>query len=244
MQVTTFPITLIESSMITPKVKHFTFQCDLSPAFQFIAGQFITVHFEYEGKLLKRSYSVANQPQQNNRIEFAAGFVEQGPGTQLLFNLKPGDTLQISGPYGRLTLKESLPSRYLLVATSTGVTPFRAMLGELKQRLSQNPQLKIVILQGVQKRDELLYGQEFLDFVHLHPQVCFRPYFSREKAEQLTENEYSGYVQTAFSELQLNPEQDMVYLCGNPSMIDDAFNALKEQGFTTHQVIREKYISN
>ncbi|QDP71797.1 ferredoxin--NADP reductase [Legionella israelensis] len=243
MQVTTFPITLEESFMLSPKVKHFIFKCEHSPPFHYLPGQFITVHFEKEGKILRRSYSVANPPEQNNRIEFAAGYVEHGPGTELLFNLKPGDNIQINGPFGRLICKEESPKRYIFVATSTGVTPYRAMIPELKKRL-ENSNLKIVILEGVQKREDLLYGEEFKTFARQYPeQVIFRPYLSRESANHLLEGEYSGYVQLAFPELNLRPENDMIYLCGNPAMIDDAFEYLKEQGFTTQQIIREKYIS-
>jgi ferredoxin-NADP reductase len=243
MQVNTFPITLVDSYMITPKVKHFVFNCELSPTFNYLPGQFITIHFERDGKTLKRSYSIANEPKQDNRIEFAAGFFENGPGTELLFNLKPGDVVNINGPFGRLIFKDEIPVRYILVATSTGITPYRAMLSELSKRFEQNPQLEVVILQGVQKREEILYANDFVSFSQKHPQVTFRAHLSRELPQELQENEYSGYVQHAFPELNLNPEQDVVYLCGNPGMIDDAFNYLKEQGFAMQQIIREKYIS-
>lgn len=243
MQVNTFPITLKESFMITPKVKHFIFNCELSPEFSYLPGQFITIHFEHEGKSLKRSYSIANEPKQNNQIEFAAGYFENGPGTELLFNLKPGDVININGPFGRLIMKDEIPGRYLLIATSTGITPYRAMLQELGKRMEAQPELQVVILQGVQRREEILYCEEFKAFAQKYPQATFRPYLSRQTAEELQENEFSGYVQHAFPTLDLNPHQDVVYLCGNPGMIDDAFNYLKEQGFAMQQIIREKYIS-
>ncbi len=229
--------------MISPNVKHFIFRANLSPAFDYLAGQFITIHFEHEGKMLKRSYSIANVPTQNNRIEFAAGYVEGGPGTQLLFNLAPGDTININGPFGRLILKEDTPRRLILAATSTGITPYRAMIDALKDRLRKQPELKIVILQGVQRREDLLYTDEFLMLAQEFPQVTFRAHLSRESQENLLPHEHKGYVQRAFPELNLNPEEDLVYLCGNPGMIDDAFNDLKERGFAMQQIIREKYIS-
>lgn len=243
MHVNTFPITLEESFMISPKVKHFIFKCELAPPFTYLPGQFITIHFEKDGKSLKRSYSIANEPNQDNRIEFAAGYFEGGPGTELLFNLKNGETININGPFGRLIFKDELPGRYILVATSTGTTPYRAMLRELGQRIEQQPDLQVVILQGVQRREEILYAEEFRAFANKYPQVSFRPYLSREEADQLRDNEFKGYVQHAFPELNLNPAQDVVYLCGNPGMIDDAFNYLKEHGFVMQQIIREKYIS-
>jgi ferredoxin-NADP reductase len=243
MQINTFPITLVESFMISPKVKHFIFNCQVSPYFNYVPGQFITIHFEHQGKTLKRSYSIANIPKHDNKIEIAAGFFENGPGTELLYNLKPGDIIQISGPYGRLTLKEEQYNRFILVATSTGITPYRSMLQDLEKRLEQHPELHVVILQGVQRHEEILYADEFRDFAKKYPQVLFMPYLSRQAEHELHENEYRGYVQHAFPSLNLNPHQDIIYLCGNPGMIDEAFNSLKEQGFAMQQIIREKYIS-
>ena len=244
MSPTTFPIILEDSYMLSPRVKHFIFKCSNTPVFNYQPGQFITLHFEYENKTFRRSYSIANAPAQDNRIEFAAGYIEGGPGTNLLFNLKPNDILHINGPFGRLILKDSIPQRYILIATSTGITPYRSMINELKHRLLSNPSLEVVILQGVQKREDMLYHNEFLDLSTAFPRVIFRAQLSRETNKNLEAYEYIGHVQSAFDELRLNPEQDMVYLCGNPGMIDDAFADLKDKGFAPQQIIREKYISN
>ena len=43
-------------------------------------------------------------------------------------------------------------------------------------------------------------------------------------------------------ELNLNPERDIVYLCGNPDMVDQAMAWLKELGFPVARVRREKYL--
>jgi NAD(P)H-flavin reductase len=44
--------------------------------------------------------------------------------------------------------------------------------------------------------------------------------------------------------LSLNPDEDIVYLCGNPGMIDESFAYLKDKGFALQRIIREKYISS
>lgn len=245
MAINTFPIILKDAFMLSSSVKHFVFQCELTPAFDYLPGQFITLHFERDDKIFRRSYSIANVPTQNNLIEIAAGFIKDGPGTDLLFNLKQGDTLQASGPYGRLTLKEPpYPKRYILVATSTGITPYRAMLAELVNRLKNHPELNIVILQGVQRQNDILYGDEFTALTEKHSQISFYACLSRENKINLSHHEFAGHVQNLFPELNLNPENDVIYLCGNPTMIDDAFLLLKEKGFPMQHIIREKYISN
>lgn len=238
------PATLIESFMLTPKVKHFILNVDASIAFNYLPGQFITIHFEHDGKTLKRSYSIANPPNGNNRIEFAAGYVDNGPGSDYLFALTPGDIINITGPFGRLILKDNMPKRYILVATSTGITPYRAMLDELHKRLNDNSELSVLIMLGVQNTEDALYAEEFIHFCEAHPlQADFRLQLSRSDGLNLAPRHYQGYVQHAFADIAINPTEDMVYLCGNPSMIDQAFDSLKAKGFTMPQIIREKYIS-
>ncbi len=244
MSINTFSAILFKSYMISPSVKHFVLQSNNNPAFEYLPGQFITLHFEHQGKSLRRSYSIANAPQQNNLIEFAANYIKGGPGSELLFNLKEGDTLQVSGPYGRLLLRDENPKRYVFIATSTGVTPYRAMIAALKQRMEIDPNLHVVVLLGVPKREDVLYGQEFLNWAAETSRFTFRAHLSRdEPKEDWLPHEHAGRVHAAFPELKLNPEDDLVYLCGNPAMIDEAFNLLKEQGFSTQNIIREKYIS-
>ena len=243
MQANTFSITLEDAYMISPNVKHFIFKTAEDHTFNYLPGQFITIYFEVDGKKVHRSYSIANPPNADHRIELAAGFVENGPGTTLLFQLKPGDSLQANGPFGRLILKETSPKRYIFVATSTGITPYRAMLTELTQRLKNEPDLNLVLLQGVQTRADLLYHDEFMAFAAENPRVIYRVHLSREEAPPLCEQTFTGYVQHAFPALTPEPEQDIFYLCGNPSMVDDAFTWLKERGFTPQHIIREKYIS-
>ncbi|MDF1677570.1 MAG: FAD-binding oxidoreductase [Legionellaceae bacterium] len=241
MQANTFTITLEEAYMLTPSVKHFIFTPE--EPLSYLPGQFITVHIERDGKILRRSYSIANAPRKDQKIEFAAGFVEGGVASELLFHLKPGDTLSTTGPFGRLTLKEEDPSRYIFMATSTGITPYHAMLPKLQERLDANPNLQIVILQGVQTHDDLLYHDTFLAFANQTPQVTYRAQLSRAKKEALQAHEHVGYVQTALPELNLNPEADIVYLCGNPGMVDESFSELKDRGFAIQRIVREKYIS-
>lgn len=243
MAITTFTIKLKWAEMIAPQVRHLAFETEDGEPFRFTAGQFITIHFECEGKTLRRSYSLATNSKKSDLIEVAVGHFAGGPGTKLLFNLNPGESVVASGPFGKLTLPNENPKRYIFVATSTGVTPFRTMLPELEKRMT-NDELKVVLLQGVQRREDLLYGKEFIELANKFSNFDFRAHYSRENGLMAQPHEYKGYVQSAFTSLQLDPENDVVYLCGNPSMIDEAFTTLKDLGFDGKNVRREKYISS
>ncbi|MAZ38798.1 MAG: ferredoxin--NADP(+) reductase [Legionellales bacterium] len=243
MAIKTFPAKLVWHKMLSPKVKHLAFKREDGEKLNYIPGQFISVHFEHEDKPLRRSYSIATVDQTSDLIEFAISYVPNGPASELLMNLEVGQTLNFSGAYGRLILRDEPLQRLFLMATGTGVTPYRCMLPTLAQHLQANPALKIILILGVQYRQDALYADEFIDFAKKYPNFEFRTYFSRDELPGRLPHEYQGYAQHAFDALLMNPETDTVYLCGNPNMIDDAFNQLKENGFAIQQVRREKYVS-
>ena len=242
MPIKTYTLTLAKRTRLSDVVSHFAFHMGEPMMPTYVPGQFITLHIEHEGKSLKRSYSIANTTP-SQQIEFAASYVPNGPASTLLFNLSEGDSVTASGPFGRLILKEEPLSRLFLVATSTGITPYRAMLETLSQKCQENPNIEVVIIQGVQYRKHILYEDAFLDFANRHPKASFYAALSRETDEALAPHEKKGYVQSVLESLAPDPKTDIIYLCGNPQMIDDTFALLKGLSFEPSAIRREKYLS-
>lgn len=242
-----FYITLEQAQDIATHVRHFVFTRSDRKAFQFIPGQFITLHIPHQaqsGKILRRSYSLANSPSENSRIELAASYISGGIASELLFQLKSGDQLEATGPFGRLILTSNMPKRLILVATGTGITPYRSMLPELENYLEKNDDFELLLLFGVRQPQDLLYRDEFIRLTQKYNRFEFRAYYSRVYPNDPAVHEYSGYVLEAFGNLTLNPITDVVYLCGNPNMVDQVFSLLTERGFTSGSIRREKYISS
>ena len=242
MAIPEYEFNLIVADNITPKVKHFSIKHHGDDNFNFVPGQFISIVFEHAQKILKRSYSIANSPNKDNIIEFSAAYVADGPGTQYLFHLKPGDKLKILGPFGRLILKDEAVKRLILVGTSTGITPYRSMLPSLVKRLQQEEDLEVHVIQGVAHPEDILFEADFLNFCTHHARAHFMAALSQVTASTQAHH-CPGRVQVALSNIQPNPATDMVYLCGNPQMIDDCTALLQDTGFSIQQIIREKYIS-
>ncbi len=242
MQKFIFTMELIEAKMLSTKIKHFAFKIIDNPNFSFTPGQFISLHFKADGMPLKRSYSIASIPGTTDLVEFAATHVDGGPGTKFLFNLQPGETVQTSGPFGKLILREETPKRYIFIGTSTGITPYRSMLTQFSKNL-HDPNHNVVVLQGVQSKDDLLYVDDFIELTEKFNNYKFRAHYSRGNTENKKQYEFNGYVQNSFEDLDLNPENDIVYLCGNPYMIEDIVLMLKELDFSPDRIQREKYYS-
>ena len=237
----TFPAVVTHIRMVTPTVLCLGFRRQDGQLLDFKPGHFVNVHFQDEDGETHRSYSVANPPGEDH-FEIAVAPVEDGRATRYLFGLKEGDQVDISGPYGRFVLREEIHDRYVLVGTGTGITPYRAMLPQLAQRM-QNSQARVEVLIGVRSREEFLFAEDFLAAAQATPGVELHARYSRQLPGQPHAWESQGYVQGLFEGMELDPERDIVYLCGNPNMIDEAVAWLKARGFPVKRIRREKYLS-
>ena len=243
-----FKLRLVASHMLAPSVRHLAFERDDGAPFAFVPGQFIQVHFHYaDGKPTKRSYSVGTVGDGSGpvqRLEIAVSYVDGGAATELLSTLDEGGTIDASGPYGRFCLMDAdTNQRYLLVATGTGVTPYRAMLPQIR-KLTQSRGCTFALIYGARNETELLYGEEFEAFAREVPGFSFHPCLSRTPRAVPRPHDRQGRAQVALGELGPNAAHDIAYLCGNPNMVDEAFALLKESGLPVPHIRREKYVSS
>jgi len=243
-----FKLRLAASHMLAPSVRHLAFERDDGAPFAFVPGQFIQVHFHYaDGKPTKRSYSVGTVGDGSGpvqRLEIAVSYVDGGAATELLSKLDEGDTIEASGPYGRFCLMDAdTNARYLLVATGTGVTPYRAMLPQIA-KLTRSRGCTFALVYGARNETELLYGDEFEAFAREVPGFTFHACLSRTPRAVPRPHDRNGRAQVALGELGPNAASDIAYLCGNPNMVDEAFAMLKEAGLPVPHIRREKYVSS
>lgn len=235
--------------MLAPSVGHYRFVRDDGQPLDFFPGQFIQVHFSYaDGTPAKRSYSLATIHDHalgpGEAVEIAVSYVPGGAATALFEGLPEGGHVEASGPFGRFCLMPGdRNARYLLIATGTGVTPYRSMLPQLQTLMAERG-VEVVLLQGARTPAELLYGDEFRAFADAHPGFRYVPCLSRELPTDPHPDVRHGYVQQHLGEFAPDAARDIAYLCGNPDMVDACFEALKADGLPVAQIRREKYVSS
>ena len=221
--------------MLAPSVGHYQFVRDDGQPLDFVPGQFIQVHFRYaDGTPAKRSYSLATIHDHalgpGEAVEIAVSYVPGGAATALFEGLPEGGHVEASGPFGRFCLMPGdRNARYLLIATGTGVTPYRSMLPQLRSLMAERG-VEVVLLQGARTPAELLYGDEFRAFADAHPEFRYVPCLSRELPPDPHPDVRHGYVQQHLGAFAPDAARDIAYLCGNPDMMDACFEALKGFG--------------
>ena len=240
-----YNIRLGSSRKLADNTLELTFEVENPP--EFTAGQFVSIQFEYQGEQLKRSYSIASTPAQllqEGTLSIAIGLVPDGSASTCFSKASVGAIFTMTGPFGGLTLPETpikeWPQRLVLIGTGTGVAPYRAMLPELEQAADAG--ISIHIIMGTSYRNTAFYLDDFRAFAASKKNVTFEQCLSKEPLDKESSNhEFSGHVQDRFPTLSLSPASDLIYLCGNPAMIDDCLLLLKDAGFGPRQIKREKY---
>ncbi len=237
-----FTATLKSTKHLASNIRQLCFVCDDGGLINYIPGQFFKLGFDYQGNYLQRSYSIANcdeDPSDNKELLIAIAAVQEGKASQFFFHADPGCTVDVYGPYGMLLLPDTLPTRLILVATGTGVAPFRSMLPQLAKELVIT-NTSVHLLFGTRNHQELIYADDFRRFADVHTTFHFKACLSREVAQQ--SDEIHGHVQDALKLLQPNSATDHLMLCGNPNMVETLFTDLRQQGFGVKQVRQEKYV--
>jgi len=98
--------------------------------------------------------------------------VIDGLGTTYLFQLKAGDELSLSGPFGNFVLPISIDRELLLISRYTGLVPIRCMLRELYAQSYRGPVFLIAI---APEEEELLFHHELLSLAVTHPGFRYLP---------------------------------------------------------------------
>jgi CDP-4-dehydro-6-deoxyglucose reductase len=201
--------------------------------FYFIPGQFVSFTEVVNEKKITRPYSIASAPG-GNRFEICLNLVAEGVFSPFLFALEPGSVAEVSAPLGYFVLRD--PGRdAIMVATGTGVTPFRSMLHAY---LGQGDPHPITLIFGVRYESHLLYRAEFEKLEADHPNFRFWPVLSRPGE---TWKGRAGHVQPHLLEAVEESRDLDVYVCGLKLMVDDVRAILKARGFDRKQIIYEKY---
>jgi CDP-4-dehydro-6-deoxyglucose reductase len=224
---------LIDSREIAPGVRHFGFEALGVERLEFVPGQFTSFTDMIEGKKITRAYSLASAPSGTNRFELCLNRVEQGHLSPRLFEMRPGDRMEMRQPLGMFVLRQP-PRDSVFIATGTGIAPFRSML-----QAHLNPSSPaFTLLFGVRYESHLLYGDELEQMALRYSHFRFWPTLTRPddrwKGRQ-------GRVQAHLPDA-IGERRDLdFYLCGLKEMVDDVRGVLKGMGFDRKQIFYEKY---
>jgi Na+-transporting NADH:ubiquinone oxidoreductase subunit F len=208
-----------------------------------------------------RAYSMANHPAEGNVVKLTVriatppfdraknGWMDVNPGiaSSYIFNLKPGDKVNISGPYGEFFIKDT-DREMLYIGGGAGMAPMRSHLFHLFQTLKTNR--KVTFFYGGRTKKELFYIEEFREIEKQFPNFRFvvaldnplpEDNWSLKKDIDDPEGDgFKGFVHNVVIEQFLSkhksPEDLEVYFCGPPMMNQSVLKMADDWGIPPENV--------
>ncbi|MFW7377304.1 MAG: NADH:ubiquinone reductase (Na(+)-transporting) subunit F [Oligoflexus sp.] len=186
-----------------------------------------------------RAYSMASYPEEKGIIMLNVRVATPPPNapkappgkmSSFIFNLKPGDDVTISGPYGEFFAKETA-NEMVFVGGGAGMAPMRSHIFDQLKRLKSKR--KMTFWYGARSKREMFYVEDFDMLQRENSNFKWHVALSEPLPEDNWDG-YTGFIHQVLYENYLKdheaPEDIEFYLCGPPMMNKAVIDMLHSLG--------------
>ena len=187
-------------------------------------------NFPAEGNIITLNVRIATPPFDRKTGTWQAG-IQPGIASTYIFNLKPGDKVMVSGPYGDFHMLDT-KNEMLFIGGGAGMAPLRSQLLHLFDTLKTTDR-KVSYWYGARSKNEIFYEEDFRKLEEEFPNFSFHIALS----EPLPEDNWTGPVGFIHQVIHDNylkdheePEEIEYYMCGPGPMANAVENMLDNLG--------------
>ncbi len=235
-------LTVSDITRLTPKSVAISLAIppNLKEQYSFQAGQYLTFKHTYDGKEIRRAYSICSSPK-SGILRVSVKMIADGSFSEYANNiLKVGDTLEALRPAGKFVLKPEENKNYAAFAAGSGITP---ILSQVYAVLEGTQTSTFLLAYGNQTMAETMFASELLELKQKHPNRFFLEFiFSRNQEEnamfgRIERSTINFLLKNKFKETTF----EGFYLCGPEAMIDEVSSTLKQNGINHKQIHHELF---
>lgn len=231
-------VTAVEA--LTHDITRLELRLDPEAELPFRTGQYVDIRVP--GTDQWRSFSMASLPQDGpgGELEFLIKRYPGGVFSGLLDGqLRPGDPLEVKGPYGTCVLRDAPDRDVLLLAGGAGMAPILAQLRALAATASPR---RVRFYYGARTGDDLFALEEIAELGRSLPDFRFLPALSEEQGA-LPEGCEAGLITDLVDRREPDLARADAYVCGPPGMVDAALELLEAKGLPEERTFLDRFTS-
>lgn len=229
----TLPCRIDSIELVAARTLRVVLRLPPTAGFAFVPGQYIDV---IGPAGLRRSYSLANAPREDGRLELYIAGLEDGRMSHYWFTQAAvNDLLRLEGPFGTFCLRDSLPQQLIFMATGTGLAPVKALLEQLDSRPAVAPE-KMRFYWGLRHADDICWQPSLRNI-----EVEFVPVLSRAGQDWQGRR---GHVQQAVAADFPDLSEAAIFACGAPGMIEAARSLSARLGLPRQYFFSDAFVSS
>lgn len=207
----------------TSNVRELIIETKNNEEFAFKAGQFVMLNVpQGDAKPALRAYSIASDERTKNGFKLLFKFVENGVASNYVWKMEEGQSVNFTGPFGKVFFQEPPAEQIVMLSTGTGVSQH---LSYLLSKKEQYPNLKYRMLFGVRSESDIYYENHLQEIQKSLPNFTYEYILSRPSE---TWKGRKGYVQHFLNDFDYKNIPTTFYLCGNGGMIKEVKQQLLE----------------
>ncbi|HSC67164.1 MAG TPA: FAD-binding oxidoreductase [Cellvibrio sp.] len=230
----TLPCKIDRVDLLAPDVIQIFLRLPPTSQFNYLPGQYIDV-IAKNG--VRRSYSIANSPRADNKLELHIRAVTNGQMSNYWFNdAKANDLLRLEGPHGTFCYHPKEEKNLVFLATGTGIAPIKSILDAFATSTEWVQEKKIYVYWGGRVPADIYWQPNFTQL-----NIDFRPTLSRAANNWMGRR---GYVQDAVIADGIDLEDSVIYACGSDTMIHAAKKLFVAQGLNPNSFYSDAFVSS
>ncbi len=197
-----------------------------------------------------RAYSMANYPQEKGIIMLNVRIasppprlsnVAPGKMSSWIFDLKAGDDVVISGPFGEFYARET-KKEMIFVGGGAGMAPMRSHIFDQFRRI--NTDRKVTFWYGARSKREMFYVEDFDTIQKENENFSWHCALSEPQPEDNWDG-YTGFIHQVLFDNYLKdhpaPEDCEYYLCGPPIMNKCVIDMLLDLGVEREDILLDDF---
>jgi propane monooxygenase reductase subunit len=220
-----------------------TLEITLSAPMKFWAGQYADITVATKtGETITRSFSMANTPEQTEKLQFIIKKYPEGRFSGELDGggIDVGAEVTVRGPFGSCFRREDREGALILVAAGSGMSPIWSIL---RDHVASGESRPVHFFYGARTQADLFYLDRIRELTEENGNVTFHPVLSHANDDGTWSGE-RGFVhevvKAKLNELGIAGEGD-VYACGPPPMIDALSPVLFMQDFDPDRIYFDRF---